>query len=225
MGTPIVVAIDGPAGSGKSSVSKAAASQLGFSYLDTGAAYRAMTWHVLDIGIDPHNTDAVIGSLGSFGYSIGIDPRDYFVHVNDVDITEAIREPRVTEAVSAVAKIPEVRSHLLDLFRHIMATTDKPGIIAEGRDITTVVAPDATARILLTASEEARMARRAAELPQQAGDDTASALRARDQADSRVSDFMSAADGVTTVDSTTFDFGQTVAAVIGVIRSRITAPE
>ena len=220
MSAPIVVAIDGPAGSGKSSVSKAAARKLDFAYLDTGAAYRAVAWHVLNTGTNPEDEQAVIDSLEEFGYEIGTDPDNYFVKVNEEDITEAIREPRITDVVSKVAKIPVVRQYLSDLFRHIMATTDKPGIIAEGRDITTVVAPDAPARILLTASEEARMARRSAELPQQSQDQTASALRARDAADSRVSDFMTAADGVVTVDSTDFSYEQTIDAVVEVIRSR-----
>ena len=220
MSTPIVVAIDGPAGSGKSSVSKAAARKLGFAYLDTGAAYRAVAWHVLNTATDPADEQAVIDSLEDFGYGISTNPDEYFVRVNEEDITEAIREPRITDVVSKVAKIPVVRQYLSDLFRHIMATTNKPGIIAEGRDITTVVAPDAPARILLTASEEARMARRSAELPQQSQDQTASALRARDAADSRVSDFMTAADGVVTVDSTDFSYEQTIDAVVEVIRSR-----
>ena len=220
MSTPIVVAIDGPAGSGKSSVSKAAARKLGFAYLDTGAAYRAVAWHVLNEAVDPSDEAAVIESLEDFGYVISTNPDEYFVRVNEEDITEAIREPRITDVVSKVAKIPVVRQYLSDLFRHIMATTDKPGIIAEGRDITTVVAPDAPARILLTASEEARMARRSAELPQQSQDQTSSALRARDAADSRVSDFMTAADGVVTVDSTDFSYEQTIDAVVEVIRSR-----
>ena len=220
MSTPIVVAIDGPAGSGKSSVSKAAARKLDFAYLDTGAAYRAVAWHVLNTGTNPEDEQAVIDSLEEFGYDIGTDPDNYYVKVNEIDITEAIREVRITDVVSKVAKIPVVRQYLGDLFRHIMASTTKPGIIAEGRDITTVVAPDAPARILLTASEEARMARRSAELPQQSQDQTASALRARDAADSRVSDFMTAADGVVTVDSTDFSYEQTIDAVVEVIRSR-----
>ena len=220
MSTPIVVAIDGPAGSGKSSVSKAAARKLDFSYLDTGAAYRAVAWHVLNTGTNPEDEQAVIDSLEEFVYDIGTDPDNYYVKVNENDITEAIREVRITDVVSKVAKIPVVRQYLGDLFRHIMASTTKPGIIAEGRDITTVVAPDAPARILLTASEEARMARRSAELPQQSQDQTASALRARDAADSRVSDFMTAADGVVTVDSTNFSYEQTIDAVVEVIRSR-----
>lgn len=220
MSTPIVVAIDGPAGSGKSSVSKAAARKLDFAYLDTGAAYRAVAWHVLNTGTNPEDEQAVIDSLEEFGYDIGTNPDNYYVKVNEIEITEAIREVRITDVVSKVAKIPVVRQYLGDLFRHIMASTTKPGIIAEGRDITTVVAPDAPARILLTASEEARMARRSAELPQQSQDQTASALRARDAADSRVSDFMTAADGVVTVDSTDFSYEQTIDAVVEVIRSR-----
>ena len=220
MNIPIVVAIDGPAGSGKSSVSKAAARALGFAYLDTGGVYRAATWHVLNTATDPEDPDAVIESLESFEHDISIDPDNFYIRVHEEDITEDIRESRVTNVVSLVASNPVVRQYLGDLFRHIMATTDKPGIIAEGRDITTVVAPDAPVRILLTASEEARMARRSAELPQQSQDQTASALRARDAADSRVSDFMTAADGVVTVDSTDFSYEQTIDSVVEVIRSR-----
>ena len=218
--SPFVVAIDGPAGSGKSSVSKAAARVLGFDYLDTGAAYRAVAWFVLNAGVDLEDEAAIVASLPGFDYSIGTNPDEYFVKVGDTDITEAIREPAVTSVVSKVAKIPAVRTRLGEIFRQIMESTSKPGIIAEGRDITTVVAPDAPARILLTASEEARMARRALELPQHSQDQTASALRARDAADSRVSDFMTAADGVVTVDSTLLDYQQTIDAVVEVIRSR-----
>ena len=214
-----IVAIDGPAGSGKSSVSKAAARVLGFDYLDTGAAYRAVAWYVLDTGVNLDDEHAIVSSLTNFNYSISIDPDNYFVRVGHTDITEAIREPRVTSVVSKVAKIPAVREYLSNLFRTIMNSTSKPGIIAEGRDITTVVAPDALARILLTASEEARMARRVAELPEHSQDSTATALRARDAADSRVSDFMTAADGVVTVDSTTLDYQQTIDAVVEVIRA------
>ncbi len=218
--SPFIVAIDGPAGSGKSSVSKAAARVLGFDYLDTGAAYRAVAWFVLNAGVDLEDEAAIVASLPGFDYSIGTNPDEYFVKVGDTDITEAIREPAVTSVVSKVAKIPAVRTRLGEIFRQIMESTSKPGIIAEGRDITTVVAPDAPARILLTASEEARMARRALELPQHSQDQTASALRARDAADSRVSDFMTAADGVVTVDSTLLDYQQTIDAVVEVIRSR-----
>jgi cytidylate kinase len=215
--TPVVVAIDGPAGSGKSSVSRATARALGFDYLDTGASYRALSWDLLDRGIDAASAELVIAELDRFDFRIGTDPDDYFVRVGGADVTDAIREPRVTAVVSLVARIPEVRAGLNERFRDIMAATSKPGIVAEGRDITTVVAPDAPVRILLTASEEARMARRSKELTSESAAAVGEALRSRDKADSRVVDFMNAADGVTTVDSTELDFDQTVEAVVEVV--------
>ena len=148
---------------------------------------------------------------------IGTDPAGYAVHVGSVDVTEAIREPGISAIVSAVARIPEVRTHLIELFRAIIAAEERPGIVVEGRDITTVVAPDAPVRILLTASEEARVARRSAELVGHSVSATGEQLRRRDLADSKVVDFMNAAEGVTTVDSTELDFDETVEAVIAVI--------
>lgn len=214
-----VVAIDGPAGSGKSSVSRAAARELGFGYLDTGAAYRALSWYCLENGIDTLGPADVIESLPRFEYSIGTDPDRYFVLVGSEDVTGDIREPRVTGIVSSVARIPEVRQYLVDLFRTLMRDDPRPGIIVEGRDITTVVAPDAEVRILLTASPEARMGRRSAELAGISSETTARELASRDAQDSRVVDFMNAADGVTTIDSTDLDFEQTVAAVVDLVRS------
>lgn len=215
---PIVVGIDGPAGSGKSSVSKEAARRLGFGFLDTGAAYRALAWFIVSRGLDPTDASAVIDALPDFDYWIGIDPHGYRVLVGDHDVTDAIREPDVTAVVSAIARVPQVREWLNALFRRIMASADRPGIIAEGRDITTVVAPDAPVRILLTASEQARIARRSAELSEHSAQVVGEQLHRRDEADFRVVDFMNAADGVTTVDSTALDFDQTVDAVIAVIK-------
>ena len=220
-----VVAVDGPAGSGKSSVSKAAARQLGFAYLDTGAAYRAVTWHVLHSDVDMASEDAIVGTIASFDYSCATDPDAVTFHVGSTDVTEAIRGDDVTSAVSTVARIPAVRARVNSVFHHIMAATDKPGIIVEGRDITTVVAPEAPVRVLLTASEEARAARRAAEMPATASADvaranadvTAAALKARDAADAKVSEFMVAADGVTTLDSTHLSYDETIAALVGLI--------
>ena len=217
--TQIVVAIDGPAGSGKSSVSKAAAKELGFDYLDTGAAYRALAWRCLEEGVDTYGPTDVVESLPGFDYSIGTDPDHYFVKVGGDTITEDIREPRVTAVVSQVARIPEVRQFMVELFRGIIHSSKKDGIIVEGRDITTVVAPDADVRILLTASEEARMSRRSAELPGASAEKTARELSSRDAQDSRVVDFMNAAEGVTTLDSTELDFAQTVSAVVGLVRT------
>jgi cytidylate kinase len=217
--TPLIVAVDGPAGSGKSSVSKAVAARLGFAFLDTGAAYRALAWFVVARGMDPADASAVVDALPDFDYRIGTDPQGYRVLVGERDVTDAIREPDVSAVVSSIARVPQVRSWLNDMFRKIMATTDRPGIVAEGRDITTVVAPDAEVRILLTASEQARIARRSAELTEYSTDTVGEQLLRRDEADSRVVDFMNAADGVSTVDSTDLDFDETVEAVIAVIHN------
>lgn len=214
----IVVAIDGPAGSGKSSVSKASARALGFDYQDTGAAYRALAWSLLERGVDTTHAASVIAALDDFDYQLGIDPDGYSVKVGSTDITAAIREPRVTSVVSDIARVPEVRAYLVQLFRRVISSSEKPGIVTEGRDITTVVAPDAEVRILLTATEEARMGRRSAEVSGQSAEVTAQQLAARDRKDSRVVDFMNAAEGVTTLDSTHLDFDQTVAAVVQLVR-------
>lgn len=219
-GPKIVVAIDGPAGSGKSSVSRAAARVLGFDYQDTGAAYRALAWACIAQGIDTGDADAVIEQLPSFRYAIGTDPDNYFVRIDEIDVTDDIREPSVSAAVSGVARVPEVRTFMVELFRAIIADSGKPGIIVEGRDITTVVAPDADVRILLTASEDVRVGRRSAELHGESAETTARHLASRDAQDSKVVDFMNAADGVTTVDSTDLDFDQTVGAVVALVHAR-----
>ena len=216
---PLVVAVDGPAGSGKSSVSKEVARRLGFGFLDTGAAYRALAWHVEASGIDTDDAASVVSCLPSFAYRIGTDPAGYAVHVGDVDVTIAIRDPEISAVVSRVARVPEVRTHLIELFRAIIADEPRPGVVVEGRDITTVVAPDAPVRILLTAAEDVRIARRSAELVGDSAQAAGEQLHRRDEADSKVVDFMTAAEGVTTVDSTELDFEQTVDAVIGVIRA------
>jgi cytidylate kinase len=215
----IVVAIDGPAGSGKSSVSRAAARTLGFDYLDTGAAYRALAWSCIAQGVDTSDARTVIELLPNFDYEIGIDPDNYFVRVDELDVTDDIREPEVSGVVSSVAIIPEVRAFMVGLFREVIGESEKPGIIVEGRDITTVVAPDADVRILLTASEDVRIGRRSAELHGESTESTARQLASRDAQDSKVVDFMNAADGVTTLDSTDLDFDQTVAAVVALAQA------
>jgi CMP/dCMP kinase len=215
----LTIAIDGPAGSGKSSVSRAAARSLGYGYLDTGAAYRALAWHVLDRGADTDDAAAVVAAASDFDYAISLDPDEYWVRVGDVAVTEAIREPRVSGAVSGVARVPAVREQVNTLFRRLVAESGRPGVIVEGRDITTVVAPDAPVRILLTAAPEVRAARRSAELTTEDAAAVAAALHKRDASDSKVVDFLTAAPGVTVVDSTDLDFTQTIDAVLGVIRS------
>jgi cytidylate kinase len=211
------IAIDGPAGSGKSSVSKAIARRLGFGYLDTGSAYRALAWHVLERGADTADSDAVLAAASDFPVRLGLDPDDRTVNVGDVEITEAIREPRVSGAVSGVARVPEVRAQVNELFRALVAESPYPAVVVEGRDITTVVAPDAPVRILLTAAPEVRAARRAGELAGENADAVAAALHKRDASDSAVVDFLNAAEGVEVVDSTALDFPQTIDAVLAVI--------
>lgn len=213
--TGLVVAVDGPAGSGKSSVSRAAASRLGFDFLDTGAAYRALTWLALERGVDVTAADAVIALVDELRYATIATPQGTIVKVGETDVTTAIREPRVTAAVSDVARIPEVRAALTAMFRAGIAASREAGIVVEGRDITTVVAPDAEVRILLTADEDVRIARRSGELG--GASSTAAQLSERDRKDSAVVDFLSAAPGVTTLDSTDLDFEQTVQAVIDLV--------
>lgn len=214
------IAIDGPAGSGKSSVSKAVARGEGYGYLDTGAAYRALAWHVLDRGADTSDEQAVLAAASDFPLRQGLDPDDRRVHVGDVDVTEAIREPRVSASVSGVARVPAVRAQVNEAFRRMVAEAPYDAVVVEGRDITTVVAPDAPVRILLTAAPEVRAARRAAELSGEDAAAVATALHQRDAKDSAVVDFLTAAPGVDVVDSSELDFAQTIAAVLAVIAER-----
>ena len=211
------IAIDGPAGSGKSSVSKAVARTLGFGYLDTGSAYRALAWHVLDQGADTEDPETVRAAASAFPLTLGLDPDERTVLVGDVDVTEAIRDPRVSGAVSGVARVSEVRAQVNEMFRRLVAESSYPAVVVEGRDITTVVAPDAPVRILLTAAPEVRAARRAGELAGENAAAVAAALHERDASDSAVVDFLNAAEGVEVVDSTELDFPQTIDAVLTVI--------
>lgn len=214
-----IVAIDGPAGSGKSSVSKEVARRLGYGYLDTGAAYRALAWAVSEGHVS-------VGELSSqkfegFRYEISLDPNEYWVRSYGIDVTDAIRTSEVASKVSDVASVPSVRSYMKTLTRELVAASGRPGVVVEGRDITTVVAPDADSRILLTASEAVRLDRRAKEL----SPDQLATLKAqvsdRDAKDSKVVDFLTPAEGVTLVDSTNLDFEQTVTAVLSTIREHI----
>jgi len=214
-----IVAIDGPAGSGKSSVSKEVARRLGFGFLDTGAAYRSLAWHALAHGADTSDSASVLDVVGDFDFAISLDPDDYWVRVGRTDVTAAIREPRVTDAVSGVARVPAVRQTVNALFRSMVAGSDRPGVVVEGRDITTIVAPDAPVRILLTAAPAVRAARRSAELTGHDAGAVADALHRRDAADSTVVDFLTAAPGVEVVDSSNLDFEQTVDAVLDVVRA------
>lgn len=206
-----VVAIDGPAGSGKSSVSKELARRFHFGYLDTGAAYRALAWATLN-GLDFDSLES--GKFeNNFDYQISTDPDDFWVRVGEQDVTEAIRSTLISESVSSVAKIAAVRDFMKRLTRKIVAENSLAGTVVEGRDITTVVFPDADSRILLTASEQVRLQRRSKEISGSATVDVSAQVTKRDASDSKIVDFMNAADGVTLVDSSDLDFEQTVEAM------------
>jgi cytidylate kinase len=212
-----IVAIDGPAGSGKSSVSKQVARELGFGYLDTGAAYRALAWavqHLEDFQLEQLPSKDLVAE---FDYQISLNPDDYWVRVGDNDLTVAIRTSAVAESVSAVARIPEVRAFMKALTRKLVAESTLPGVVVEGRDITTVVAPDAEIKILLTASEAVRLKRRSAELSEATAASVKRQVSERDASDSKVVDFMTPAPGVQLVDSSDLNFEQTVSAVVSLI--------
>jgi cytidylate kinase len=223
MTAPLTIAIDGPSGSGKSSVSKAVARRLGVGYLDTGAMYRALTWWCLEQGVDLTDTDAVAAAARELPLEIGTDPDAPTVSVAGTDVSEAIRTTRVSTAVSAVATNLDVRAVLQRLQRDLMARIGEQsgGVVAEGRDITTVVAPDARVRVLLTASEEARLRRRSAELHGTVDEAAVEATRdqvvRRDRDDSTVSTFTEAAEGVVLVDTSELDFDESVEAVLDVV--------
>ncbi|MBT5576247.1 MAG: (d)CMP kinase [Microbacteriaceae bacterium] len=217
MSEVVVVAVDGPAGSGKSSVSKAVARRLGYAYYDTGAAYRALAWAAVNAGIDLQSEDAVVAVQDSAEYVASHDPDHQVFHVDGVDVTEAIRGHEVSGSVSHIARHPRVRQGLVDHFRSVISACSYPGIVMEGRDITTVVAPDAQVRVLLTADEEVRIARRQAELAGVTAEPVAESLKARDRSDQSVVDFMNAAPGVALLDSGPLTFGQTVDAMLSLI--------
>ncbi len=225
VGRPLVVAIDGPSGSGKSSVSKEVARRLRLSYLDTGAMYRAVTWDCLDRGLDLTDSALVEASARALDLELSTSADDESVSVRGHDVTEQIREPRISQSVSAVATNLGVRNELIRRQRALIAAHGRR-MVVEGRDITTVVARDAEVRLLLTASEEARMRRRGLQL---GGTQTAEDLReqvvARDLKDSTVASFTQAADGVYTVDSSDLDFEETVEAVLAVVHAAVAAPQ
>ncbi|MDO5683430.1 MAG: (d)CMP kinase [Propionibacteriaceae bacterium] len=197
---PLIVAIDGPSGSGKSSTARGVAERLDLAYLDTGAMYRAAAWLVADRGLT--GADEITAAIDAADLRISLDPTAFAIAIDGTDVTEAIREPQISATVSKVATIQAVRDILIDRQRALIAGAEQ-GIVAEGRDITTVVAPDARVRVLLVADPAARIARRAAELGEKVDQAqvTDQVIR-RDADDSTVAAFTEAAPGVTVVDST-----------------------
>jgi cytidylate kinase len=154
----LTIAIDGPAGTGKSSVSKGVARALGARYLDTGAMYRIMTLHMLRAGIDVTDTVAVAAVSGDVPVSVGYDPDEDRCFLAGEDVSLLIRGDDVTRAVSAVSAVPAVRERMVQLQRELAA--GEGSVVVEGRDIGTVVLPDADVKFFLTASAETRARRR-----------------------------------------------------------------
>jgi CMP/dCMP kinase len=199
----LVIAIDGPSGSGKSSTARGVAERLGLAFLDTGAMYRAITWLALQEGLDLDDQAAVADLLAHASMEIDQDPRCPAIAINGVDVSEAIRAPEVSAAVSAIATNLNIRADLVARQKKLIAEA-VDGIVAEGRDITTVVAPEADVRVLLVADPAARVARRHAELAEHQMDVDAvtDQVIRRDRDDSLVAELESAAPGVHVVDST-----------------------
>ncbi|MFC0451385.1 (d)CMP kinase [Rhodococcus jostii] len=182
----LIVAMDGPSGTGKSSVSRLLAQRLGARYLDTGAMYRIATLHALRKGVDLTDPDAIADATAGLPWSIGTDPTREQVLLDGEDVGEEIRGDAVTKAVSAVSAVPVVRALLVEAQRRLTGEAER--IVVEGRDIGTVVLPDADVKIYLTASAEARAQRRNAQnLAEGRGDDYAAVLadvQRRDHLDS-----------------------------------------
>ena len=212
----LVIAMDGPSGSGKSSASRGVARALGLRYLDTGAMYRAVTWWMLREGVPVEDPAAVAARAGEPDLRCGTDPAAPAISVDGTDVSRPIRTPEVTGAVSAVAAVPEVRDRLVALQREIIGAG---GIVVEGRDIGTVVAPDAPVKIYLTASPEARARRRSKELTGANVAATQADMARRDHIDStrQANPLTQAADAVE-VDTTSLTLPEVITEIVRIAK-------
>jgi cytidylate kinase len=217
----LVIAVDGPSGSGKSSAAKGVARALGYRYLDTGAMYRAMTWWMLSEGVPVEDPEAVAARAAEPVLELGTDPDAPTISVNGADVSAPIRTREVTNAVSAVSAVPVVRARLVALQREIIAAGD---IVAEGRDLGTVVAPDAPVKIFLTASEEVRAERRVKELaadPAATVEVTRTEQARRDRLDStRKTSPLIKADDAHEIDSTELSLYEVIEAIVRLVKER-----
>ncbi|WP_308291347.1 (d)CMP kinase [Mumia sp. zg.B21] len=213
---PVVIALDGPSGSGKSSTARGVATRLGLAYLDTGAMYRALTWAVLQRGADVEDAAAVAAAAADATIVSGTDPQAPTIAVDGVDVSGPIRSQEVTDAVSQVSRVPEVRERLVRLQRETIAASE--GIVLEGRDIGTVVAPDAPLKVFLVADTNARAARRAAEQGQAEAahvQATAASLQRRDAIDSsRTTSPLAKADDAIQLDTTHLTLDEVIDEVV-----------
>ena len=219
----LVVAVDGTSGSGKSSTSRGVADRLGLRYLDTGAMFRAMTWWLLCEGVDIHDAAAVAARCEEPDIVSGTDPLAPTITVDGTDVAGPIRSDEVNAAVSPVSAVPEVRARLLRLQREVIARETAPGsgyagIVVEGRDIGSVVAPDAPVKVFLSADPAARAARRAAEAGATDVEATRASLLARDQIDSgRATAPLTRADGAVHIDTTGYTLEQVIGLVVALV--------
>lgn len=220
--TGVVVAIDGPAGTGKSTVAREVARRLKLAYLDTGATYRVGTLYCLREGVDLANEDDVANMVATMNVELTLDPDSPLVMLDGDDVSRLIRTDTVALMVSKVATNLKARAVLGAWQRDILAGertggfSQGRGVVAEGRDITTVVATDAEVRVLMTAAEEVRVARRAGE-----GADAATvreAVLGRDAQDSTVVEFHVAADGVVTLDTSDMTIDEAVQFVVDLVK-------
>lgn len=218
---PLVIAMDGPSGSGKSSTSRGVATALGLRYLDTGAQFRAVTAWMLDHEVDLADADAIASRATAPVLVSGTDPANPTITVDGVDVAERIRTDEVTKAVSAVAAVPEVRTALLELQRSIIdeAIAAGSGIVVEGRDIGSVIWPDAALKVYLTADAAARAARRSAESGAVDVSATEADLLRRDKIDSgRATAPLTVPEGAVHVDTTPYSLDEVIAIIVDLAR-------
>jgi cytidylate kinase len=217
----MVVALDGPSGSGKSSVARGTAVRLGLRYLDTGAMYRAVTWWMLEHGVDVEDATAVAERADRPALAVGTDAAKPTIAVDGLDVSQPIRSRAVTNAVSAVSAVPEVRRRLVAEQQRIIGSG---GIVVEGRDIGSVVAPDAPVKVYLTAAATARAHRRSAELthdPDATVDRTHDEILRRDRLDSsRAASPFVKADDAHELDATYLSLDEVIGRVIALVRER-----
>jgi CMP/dCMP kinase len=218
----LVIAVDGPAGSGKSTAVRGVARALGLRYLDTGSTYRALTWWLLARGVDVSEPDAVVEHLGRPVIEVGTDPQAPAIRVDGVDVAGPIRTREVSNAVSAVASIPEVRGRLVAMQQAAIADAlaASEGIVAEGRDIGTVVAPDAPVKVYLTASETVRARRRTADLTADPGVSVAVTRAEQARRDSSDAPQMARAADAVEIDTTALDLDQVIREIVRLAEGR-----
>ncbi|HEY7043400.1 MAG TPA: (d)CMP kinase [Nocardioidaceae bacterium] len=218
----LVIAMDGTAGSGKSSASRGVAQALGLRYLDTGAMYRAMTWQMLLDGVDVYDADAVAARADTTAIDAGTDPVVPTITLHGTDVSREIRSGEVNVAVSPVSAVPHVRELLVAQQRRIIGSG---GIVVEGRDIGTVVAPEAPVKVFLSAHPAARAQRRAAELTgshRHDVDAVEQALVRRDAYDSsRATAPLTVADDAVQIDTTDLRLDEVVARIVALVRERV----